>query len=127
MQNLETDARMLEPLNPFTGEVIRETPANGQEFLGLDPETVAPQTRVLPVTYNSGPMTGIYKKARDLGGKACLAGCFIFSACGCGPVTEIPQGHIGLLTRFGVYEAKLGAGLYTWNPVTESIQIVDVR
>jgi regulator of protease activity HflC (stomatin/prohibitin superfamily) len=79
------------------------------------------------VTYDSGQMTGIYKKARDLGGKACLAACFVFSACGCGPVTEIPQGHIGLLTRFGVYEAKLGAGLYTWNPVTESIQIIDIR
>jgi hypothetical protein len=127
MQNLETDARMLEPLNPFTGELIRETPANGREFLALDPATLAPQTRVLQVTYDSGQMTGIYKKARDLGGKACLAACFVFSACGCGPVTEIPQGHIGLLTRFGVYEAKLGAGLYTWNPVTESIQIIDIR
>jgi hypothetical protein len=127
MQNLETDARMLEPLNPFTGELIRDTPVHGQEYQAGHPENTAPQTRVLPVTYESGQMTGIYKKARDLGGKACLAACFVFSACGCGPVTEIPQGHIGLLTRFGVYEAKLGAGLYTWNPVTESIQIIDIR
>jgi hypothetical protein len=42
MQNLETDARMLEPLNPFTGELIRETPANGRELLGLDPASISP-------------------------------------------------------------------------------------
>jgi len=47
-------------------------------------------------------LTGLGKIIQTL---ACLT-----AACGKGPIKEIPQGKIGLKTKFGKYIQKIGPG-----------------
>jgi regulator of protease activity HflC (stomatin/prohibitin superfamily) len=53
--------------------------------------------------------------------------CFICASCGCGPITEIKQGYIGLRVEFGKLTGKLGPGLHTYNACSEKIITVDMR
>lgn len=59
---------------------------------------------------------------------ACYATCCCpCAACGCGPLVEIEQGYIGLITQLGRLKGKLGPGLHTFNRCTEKILKVDMR
>lgn len=53
--------------------------------------------------------------------------CFVCATCKCGPVRQIEQGRIGILTEFGRIVAKLGPGLHSFNPLTQKIIKVDMR
>lgn len=53
--------------------------------------------------------------------------CCVCASCGCGPVTQIKQGSVGLRVEFGVLKGKLGPGLHTFNRCTEKIINVDMR
>lgn len=75
------------------------------------------------------------KKAENGFYKACLGCCgnclitcqFMCAVCGCGPIKVVEQGSVGLKLRFGKYVSKLKPGMYTYNPCSEEIQIVDMR
>lgn len=75
------------------------------------------------------------KNAENGAYKGCLKCCggiqvclnFGCAACGCGPVKIIEQGSIGLKLSFGKYVSKLKPGLYTFNPCTDEIRVVDMR
>lgn len=58
----------------------------------------------------------------------------IFDACcswtanaGCGPTVNIPQGHVGYKMEFGRYVGQLGAGVHYYNPIIQTIKVVDAR
>lgn len=53
--------------------------------------------------------------------------CCLCVVCGCGPIKEVQQGYIGMLIEFGKLKSKLGPGLHTINPMTETILMVDLR
>jgi regulator of protease activity HflC (stomatin/prohibitin superfamily) len=53
--------------------------------------------------------------------------CCPCACCGCGPLVEIPQGHIGLLLEFGRMKGKVGPGLHTFNRCSERFITVDMR
>jgi regulator of protease activity HflC (stomatin/prohibitin superfamily) len=48
-------------------------------------------------------------------------------SCGKGPLMTVQQGQVGLRVRFGKYVSKLKPGLYTYNPCSEKILIVETR
>lgn len=70
---------------------------------------------------------GSYKACLTCFGKCQIATKYFCSACGCGPIKIIEQGSVGLKLRFGKYVSKLKPGLYTFNPCTEEIQVIDMR
>mmetsp|Transcript_58323 Transcript_58323/g.102117 ORF Transcript_58323/g.102117 Transcript_58323/m.102117 type:complete len:311 (-) Transcript_58323:194-1126(-) len=45
----------------------------------------------------------------------------------CGPVTQVGQGSVGVMTRFGVFERILPPGLYAYNLMSQSIQPVTLK
>ena len=62
----------------------------------------------------------------------CMGGCqrdccVICACCGGGFYKKINEGHIGLVKETGRYVKKLGPGLHTYNPCTETITTVDLR
>ena len=75
------------------------------------------------------------EKAENGGYKSCLTCCggcqvkcqFLCAVCGCGPIKVIEQGSVGLKLRFGKYVSKLKPGMYTFNPCSEVIQVIDMR
>ena len=61
-----------------------------------------------------------------------LGRCEIFfswfgTMCNCGPLKKIEQGTIGLKLEFGKFVEKLEPGLYSFNPLTEEIRVVEMR
>jgi regulator of protease activity HflC (stomatin/prohibitin superfamily) len=53
--------------------------------------------------------------------------CCPFAYCDCGPVRHIPENHDGLVLSMGRYSKKLGPGIQTVNPCSETLIIVDLR
>ena len=53
--------------------------------------------------------------------------CFVCATCRCGPIKEVNQGHLGFLMELGKLKRKLGPGLHSYNPCTESLVMVDMK
>ncbi|KAJ2880166.1 hypothetical protein IWW38_005994, partial [Coemansia aciculifera] len=69
-----------------------------------------------------------YESAMTAIGNCCgafgqIPGCF----CCPNPFKEVPQGKIGLVTRFGRYYKTADPGLVEVNPLTESVRHVDTK
>lgn len=114
---------LLQPLHEQDGREHHHA-TNNDIFASINS---LPEITVLPVSTENTTLDKKYKNCKTWFGSIALKVCFLFSGCNCGPVLEIEQGHVGLLKHFGIYKKKLGPGLYTYNPLTEKIQIVDVR
>lgn len=77
--------------------------------------------------YQSKDVAGFYAGCLKAVG-ACLAtACCVCATCGCGPITQVKQGYVGLQVEFGKLKGKLGPGLHTYNQCTEKIISVDMR
>lgn len=74
----------------------------------------------------NGEATG-YMECLEKCGNCCLKLQCCCATCGCGPLKTINQGEVGLRMKFGKFVSKLEPGLYTFNPCTEKIIIVDLR
>ena len=108
---------MLQPLYPNTNQY---KPIDG--IRGIEGNV-----NILSVSSDISKQDGCYKRYREKAGNFITNLCTIFSSCGIGPIIEIEQGHVGLVSTFGVYDRKLGPGLYTFNICTEKIKIIDMR
>lgn len=78
-------------------------------------------------TYESKDTASLYSGCLSCTGCVYSAICCPCAACGCGPLVEIPQGHIGLKLILGRLVGKFGPGLHTFNRCTEKIITVDMR
>jgi len=74
------------------------------------------------------PATGCYPSSRRCLGCiiGCL-GCLPFCFCCPNPYKRIQQGYTGLISEFGQFQRVAPPGLVYLNPVTQSLQNVDVR
>ena len=70
---------------------------------------------------------GLFKCCRQTCGNCMIFSQVLCSGCGEGNTKIIKEGQIGLMIKFGKYMAKLPPGLYTMNPCSEHIGIVDMR
>lgn len=70
---------------------------------------------------------GYYTCCLSTCGKCQASVCCLCSTCGCGPLKEVTQGHLGLRVEFGKIKGKMGPGLHTYNPCSEKIILVDQR
>lgn len=77
--------------------------------------------------YETGSEATGYMACQEKCGNCCLSFQYCCASCGCGPLKTINQGEIGLRMRFGKFVSKLQPGLYTYNPCTENIIVVDLR
>lgn len=77
--------------------------------------------------FESGSEATSYMACLEKCGNCCLNFQYCCASCGCGPLTTINQGEIGLRMRFGKFVSKLQPGLYTYNPCTEKIIVIDLR
>ena len=68
-----------------------------------------------------------YKSCLSTAGACCMNCQCLCATCGYGPLKTIEQGQIGLRMVFGKFTSKLEPGLYTFNPCTEKIFVVDMR
>jgi erythrocyte band 7 integral membrane protein len=57
----------------------------------------------------------------------CRGNCGMLCCCACAPYKEVPQGYVGLITKFGRFDRKAQAGLVYINPCTESLTSIDTR
>ncbi|KAL1916962.1 uncharacterized protein VTP21DRAFT_5159 [Calcarisporiella thermophila] len=97
------------------------------------PVTCQPTAHALAPTYateedvNRIPH-GIY--GRFMNGLGAILGTLgAIPLCACFPnyYREIPQGYVGLITRFGRYYKIVDPGLCKVNPLTEELSIVDIK
>lgn len=68
-----------------------------------------------------------YRVLMEAWGELVKCICCPCVCCGCGPITVIQQGWVGVLTRFGVYERELSPGLYVYNCMSQKIQSVNMK
>jgi erythrocyte band 7 integral membrane protein len=77
--------------------------------------------------YESADSASGYSCCLNVCGMLYAGFCCPCAACGCGPLVEIPQGHIGMKIVLGKVVGKYGPGLHTYNRCTEKIISVDMR
>lgn len=70
---------------------------------------------------------GGFKSCRQCCGTIMVFTQVICAGCGNGNTKLISEGQIGLKVQFGKYVAKLPPGLYTMNPCSEHIEIMEMR
>lgn len=68
-----------------------------------------------------------YKNCLQKCGSCSIGAKYLCAMCGAGPIIVIEQGTVGLKLRFGKYVSKLQPGMYTYNPCSEEIQVIDMR
>lgn len=68
-----------------------------------------------------------FKCCRTFCGNAKVYCQVVCAGCGEGNTKIVKEGQIGLKIQFGKYISKLPPGLYTMNPCSEHIEIVDMR
>ena len=78
-------------------------------------------------TFKNQDEASLYAGCLKCCGVGCAVGCCVCATCGCGPITEVRQGYLGLKIQFGKLIGKLGPGLHTYNKCSERIVQVDTR
>lgn len=77
------------------------------------------------VTAGCVPKT--YRCVLETTGELVKCLCCPCSCCSLGPVANIEQGSVGVLTRFGVYERQLPPGLFVYNCMSQKVQKVNTK
>lgn len=87
-----------------------------------------------PVQYSSTPLkeeesasTQFFKGLLHTAGELVKCLCCPCIPFNCGPVQRVSQGSVGVMTRFGVFERVLPPGMYAYNVMSQSIQIVSLK
>lgn len=78
-------------------------------------------------TYDGSDKASAYSGCIRCAGSIPRTCCFLCAPCRCGPILEIPQGNVGLVTEFGRFIKKLGPGLHSYNSCSQQIIQVDTR
>lgn len=108
---------MFDPTNEMQAMNGGQHAANPWEF--MDTELNKP--------FDKNAENGSYKSCMSCCGGCQIKSQFFCAICGCGPIKVIEQGTVGLKLRFGKYVSKLEPGMYTINPCTEIVEVVDMR
>ena len=122
------------PRNPFGTNPSENLPGNNTNARQAPRDNNADHQEVwtfmdeeLDKPLDTNAESSLYKTCLTTLG-SCITNCqFACAVCGCGPLKTIQQGTVGLKLQYGKYVAKLGPGLYSYNPCSETIMIVDLR
>ena len=105
-------------------EALAKKDLNINKYFGL---TIFPGINNIYGEDYKGDEAEMYSCYLGCCGSVSKALCVVCATCRCGPIIEIPQGRIGLVTEFGRFVSKIGPGIHTYNSCTQQITAVDMR
>jgi len=70
-------------------------------------------------------ITYLYNKISYIAGN--LISCLCIPCLCCGPIVEIEQGYVGILTRYGIFKKILTPGRYNYNIFTDKISLISMK
>jgi len=74
-----------------------------------------------------GYTTQVYKSILATVGELLKCICCPFLCCQGGPIINVDQGFVGVLTEFGVFKRVLQPGMYAYNLASQTVQIVSMK
>lgn len=120
-QDLKTN--MITPVQPnfMQNQPNQSQPAGDAVESQIDPQIHSEYGAEFKKSGMRDEEKSAYETCLQACGGCCTALCCLCILCECGPVEMIKPAHIGLISRFGKLEKKVGPGLYRYNMCTETI------
>lgn len=78
-----------------------------------------------PLQQEMNCITYLYNKVSYISGN--LISCLCIPFLCCGPIVEIEQGYVGILTRYGIFKKVLTPGRYNYNIFTDKISLISMK
>lgn len=69
----------------------------------------------------------VYKSILQTFGDLVKCVCTPLICCRLGPVKVVQQGSVGVMTRFGVLDRVLPPGMYSYNPMSQQVNVVNMK
>jgi hypothetical protein len=108
--------------------MIEEKVPTGKQstFLGI-PKTGLTKADLSRLKYRETGEASAYKTCLRIVGWIPKCIYFPLTPCGYSPVTTVEEGFEGLVIEFGRYTRKVGPGIHSYNPCSETIKKIDMR